>query len=749
MIESTLPDHRRDPPASGASQPTGTPPRNRPIQAHLSLPVLAKVGLVVVATVVVVAAIGRAQQLLGLILMAAVLSATVAPLITWATRFTRLVAANVVVHLLALVVIVSATGVVVQRIQVESDHLEAYTADQLEEFGPGGPSLFERAGIASRVSEATAGWGTTAVVGDDAASGMAMRASQLLVVLVLSAFLTLQGDRLVDAAIRGTPDRDRRRLMRSIWDDGVGAGARVVRRTLLVGLANGVAAAIVASTFGLPGATLIGFWAGLASSVPLVGLAIGWLPLLVVALLDGGGTRAAVVGLVVVIAIAVSSAARCRTGCAGPGALPTTLGIAVGLSAAGVPGAVVGVFAVAALARVVSSDWPLVVSLWSSVSANEPEQATPTPPSFGTEGAEEPVVVHPRRDGVFVDLSTATLLRISALVVVAFMVQLSLSRIGSVLIWTLVGVLIAIGLDRPVTWLERRSPVPRSIVVILGASVFALALVGLGVSARGGIAGIGSVDDDIPRLVETLESLPVVGAGLRNRDLASTFEDARRAAPRLLDASPLAGRVVDVVGGGLVALFWIVAAALAVLVDGPRVVAAIDRRVPATRTRQVSRIAGAARSALAGYVAGSALVASINAFLVGVMAAVTGTPMPLVLALWAFAWNFVPQIGAVIGWTPVLVLAVLANPVVGGLCLFFFVIYQAVENNLIQPTIVGHAVDISPLAALASALFGAAIAGLVGAVLAIPLVAVVHAIRNEVASEDFPRSRPVHRAPLP
>ncbi|MEZ5225915.1 MAG: AI-2E family transporter [Acidimicrobiales bacterium] len=94
-----------------------------------------------------------------------------------------------------------------------------------------------------------------------------------------------------------------------------------------------------------------------------------------------------------------------------------------------------------------------------------------------------------------------------------------------------------------------------------------------------------------------------------------------------------------------------------------RAISAIDRRITARYTRQVRRLATSARDALAGYVAGSALVAAINGSLIGAMAALVGVPMPLMLAVWAFSWNFVPQIGAIIGWAPVLILAIVLHPI--------------------------------------------------------------------------------------
>ena len=266
-------------------------------------------------------------------------------------------------------------------------------------------------------------------------------------------------------------------------------------------------------------------------------------------------------------------------------------------------------------------------------------------------------------------------------------------------------------------------------------------VVGLATTARGSLSDAASLDEDVPELVDSLEGLPIVGDRIADADLTAKIEQWQRDAPQVVTRSPMAGRAVGVVGGGLVGAFWVAVAALAGLLDGPRLINAIGRRVPARFSRQATRLGRAGQGALSGYVAGSALVAAMNGVLIGLLALIFGIPMAALLALWAFSWNFIPQIGALIGWAPFLFLALVQGPIVGGVSLLVFVLYQSVENNVIQPSIVGNAVDISALAALGAALVGVAIAGLIGAVLAIPIAGVARALVSEWQRDDFPRLR--------
>jgi predicted PurR-regulated permease PerM len=141
---------------------------------------------------------------------------------------------------------------------------------------------------------------------------------------------------------------------------------------------------------------------------------------------------------------------------------------------------------------------------------------------------------------------------------------------------------------------------------------------------------------------------------------------------------------------------------------------------------------------LAGYAAGSALVAGINASVVFTLAVVLGVGLAPILATWAFLWNFVPQIGGFMGGAPLILFALLAGPVRGLVAGLAYFVYQFIENHVIQPTVIGAAIDVAPWGTLVAALVGAAAAGIIGAIVITPLVGVVRVVRAELARDDFP-----------
>jgi putative heme transporter len=182
------------------------------------------------------------------------------------------------------------------------------------------------------------------------------------------------------------------------------------------------------------------------------------------------------------------------------------------------------------------------------------------------------------------------------------------------------------------------------------------------------------------------------------------------------------------------------------LVDGPRLTRAITAKIPVQHRRQSVRLARAGQQAVARYAAGSALVATLNGIMVLTGALLLGVPLAPVLALWALAWNFVPQIGGFMGGTPFVLLAFGEGAAKGVIAFVVFIVYQNIENHLIQPTVIGRSIDLPAWLALVSALVGASIGGLVGAVLAVPLVGAVKVMVAELRRDDFPAAvMPVRR----
>ena len=122
------------------------------------------------------------------------------------------------------------------------------------------------------------------------------------------------------------------------------------------------------------------------------------------------------------------------------------------------------------------------------------------------------------------------------------------------------------------------------------------------------------------------------------------------------------------------------------------------------------------------------MIAGSAAFTIAV---VGGVPLAALIGLWAAITNFIPQVGGYLGAAPLVILGFTTGTTSGLVIMATYLIYMQIENRLIQPLIVSKAVDISPFVAMVAVLIGGAAAGVVGAVLVTPLVAVVTSLRRE------------------
>lgn len=144
------------------------------------------------------------------------------------------------------------------------------------------------------------------------------------------------------------------------------------------------------------------------------------------------------------------------------------------------------------------------------------------------------------------------------------------------------------------------------------------------------------------------------------------------------------------------------------------------------RTR-TDRAGHRAWTALGGYIRGTAVIAVVHTVVIGVTLLLLGTPLPLPLAILVFIGSFIPIIGTLVaggiaalvtlsalGWVPTLILlAVIA-------------VEDQLEAHLYQPMIVGRYVRLHPLAIGLALVIGTVLAGIIGAIIAVPLAAVVH-----------------------
>jgi predicted PurR-regulated permease PerM len=192
--------------------------------------------------------------------------------------------------------------------------------------------------------------------------------------------------------------------------------------------------------------------------------------------------------------------------------------------------------------------------------------------------------------------------------------------------------------------------------------------------------------------------------------------------------------VVDAVAGALSLLEALAAVALALFVaffllkDGPTMWSWTLAQMP--RGRAAAGQAGeAAWDTLTRYVRGILIIAVIDALGIGIALAVIGVPLALPLALLVFVGSFVPYVGSTVSGAVAVVVAFATNgPVDALLVLAAVILVQQLEGNLLEPFIVGWQVRLHPVVVVVVVFAGSLVAGIPGAVLAVPLTAVIYRV---------------------
>src|SRR5919197_2014775 len=204
-----------------------------------------------------------------------------------------------------------------------------------------------------------------------------------------------------------------------------------------------------------------------------------------------------------------------------------------------------------------------------------------------------------------------------------------------------------------------------------------------------------------------------------------------------------AGGVLGITGAGLAVARGVVTAvagtvAIAfltffMLLDGPALVERFYAFLPATARPRWQRIGTEIYRTVGGYVTGNILISVIAGIASAVVLFALGSDYAIALAVVVAVLDLIPLAGATLA-------AVLVSTVVfvelgwvrGIIVVVFFVVYQQLENHILQPVIYGRTVQLSPLVVLVAVLIGAELAGILGALAAIPVAGIVQAIGREL-----------------
>jgi predicted PurR-regulated permease PerM len=167
------------------------------------------------------------------------------------------------------------------------------------------------------------------------------------------------------------------------------------------------------------------------------------------------------------------------------------------------------------------------------------------------------------------------------------------------------------------------------------------------------------------------------------------------------------------------------------LLEGPLWVERFYRVLPAGSQPRWRKVGDEIYRTVGGYVTGNLLISLIAGSLTTVVLLIMGVPYAVALGLIVAILDLIPLAGATMAAILIGVVAFLHSVPAGIVVIVFFVLYQQVENHLLQPVIYGRTVQLSPLTVLISILVGAELAGIIGALAAIPVAGSIQVVVND------------------
>ena len=316
---------------------------------------------------------------------------------------------------------------------------------------------------------------------------------------------------------------------------------------------------------------------------------------------------------------------------------------------------------------------------------------------------------------------------------VAFWLGSQVLAIRSVLVLIIVAMFLAAGLNPSVEFFVRRG-LQRSyavlaviVAVLLALAAFVMAIVPV-ISDQ-----VASISDNAPRWLDELQRNQTI------QDLDEKYGIIDRIRDYVAQGDYASSVFGGVLGVGLAVLsalanaFIVTVLTLYFLSSLQKTKEGFYRLAPASRRERVAALGDRILHSVGGYVAGAFIVASCAGITSLIFLFVVGLgEYAVALAFVVALLDVIPMIGATIGAVVVTAIGFAEDPKIGIACAVFYLIYQQVENYVIYPRVMSKSVDVPGAVTVIAALVGAALLGVVGALLAIPTAAAILMLTREV-----------------
>ena len=339
-----------------------------------------------------------------------------------------------------------------------------------------------------------------------------------------------------------------------------------------------------------------------------------------------------------------------------------------------------------------------------------------------------------------------TILAAIGLVLATVLVLLLIRDIQRVLIWIIIAGFFAVAVYPVVNWIERRLPWCRRslatlvvylLLVLLIAGVITLFAVPLARQAT-------SLAHQLPTLIDDARAGRGPVGRLLDRTHVLTYIQQNDGKIRSFAGSlgaPALG-FLKTAATGVAATITIFVLSFLMVVEGPKLVSGTLSLFPDDRAQHIRAVGTDCAKTITGYISGNLLISVICGLLTYVVLKIIGIPFSGLIALFVAISDLIPLVGATLGAVVAGLAAFIYSVPAGIIVVVFFVVYQQLENHLLQPLIFSRTVQLNPLTVLIAILIAVELAGLLGALLAIPIAAMIQIILRDLWARHRGRLKP-------
>jgi predicted PurR-regulated permease PerM len=168
------------------------------------------------------------------------------------------------------------------------------------------------------------------------------------------------------------------------------------------------------------------------------------------------------------------------------------------------------------------------------------------------------------------------------------------------------------------------------------------------------------------------------------------------------------------------------------VLEGPRAVDAFLSLFDDRRAERIRRVGHDCARTVTGYISGNLIISVVCGVLTYAVLALVGVPYAGLIALFVALADLIPLVGATLGAVVASLAAFTQSVTAGIVVVVFFVVYQQLENHLLQPVVFARTVKLNPLTVLIAILIAVELAGILGALLAIPIAGILQILVRDL-----------------